>query len=242
MKFVHILDIPFIHIDQKDFVTLLDKHVEEKQKAFVITANPEVVMKAKDEPGFNTIVNQATYVVADGIGVVKAAKLLNQPLPGRVTGFDTMMKLLDVSNRKQYKIYLLGAKKGTLHKAIDKIKADYPNIDIVGSHDGYFDWEQNSIAEEIKRTKPDLVFVALGVPKQEKWIAEHFQHFEHGIFMGVGGSFDVLAGEVKRAPETWQKLNLEWLYRLLKQPTRFRRMLALPRFVFHVLLQKIKGN
>lgn len=242
MKFVHILDIPFIHIDQKDFVTLLDKHVEEKQKAFVITANPEVVMKTKDEPEFKTIVNQATYVVADGIGVVKAAKLLNQPLPGRVTGFDTMMKLLDVANRKQYKIYLLGAKKGTLHKAIDKIKADYPNIDIVGSHDGYFDWEQNSIAEEIKRTKPDLVFVALGVPKQEKWIAEHFPQFEHGIFMGVGGSFDVLAGEVKRAPETWQKLNLEWLYRLLKQPTRFRRMLALPRFVFHVLLQKIKGN
>jgi N-acetylglucosaminyldiphosphoundecaprenol N-acetyl-beta-D-mannosaminyltransferase len=242
MKHVEIMGVPFLHTDQKSFVELLDQRIKEKEKTFIITANPEIVMKANEDSSFMELVHQATYVTADGIGIVKAAQLLNDPLPGRVTGYDTMMKLLELGNKKHYKIFLLGAKKETLQKAETKIMETYPNVEIVGSHDGYFNWEENDIAERVSMLKPDITFIALGVPRQEKWISENFSKFEQGIFIGVGGSFDVVAGTVQRAPVIWQKLNLEWFYRLLKQPSRWRRMLALPRFGMKILKEKAKGT
>lgn len=242
MKQVMIMGIPFLHIDQKGFVSLIAERIKQKEKTFVITANPEIVMKAQEEPQFMGYVKKATYVCADGIGVVKAAQLLGDPLPERVTGYDSMVQLLEIGNEKRYKIFLLGAKNETLEKAIENIHATYPNVEIVGSQDGYFDWSSNNIAEKINKTQPDLVFVALGVPRQEKWISENLDKFGHGVFIGVGGSFDVIAGTVKRAPMIWQKLNLEWLYRLLSQPSRFGRMLALPRFAIKVLQLRGKGQ
>lgn len=240
MNTVSILGIPFINITQQGFIDLLVSRIEQKEKTFVITANPEVVMTAYDYKEVMKYIRKATYICADGIGVVKAAKILGQPLKERVTGFDTMMGLLKKSNEKRYKIYLLGAKDDTLKKAVSNIQRDYPNIDIVGFHDGYFDWENNTIAEEISKAQPDLVFVALGVPRQEKWIYENIDKFSHGVFIGVGGSFDVIAGTVKRAPKIWQKIHLEWLYRLLKQPSRFGRMLSIPRFMMKVNQEKRK--
>ncbi|WP_067728650.1 WecB/TagA/CpsF family glycosyltransferase [Oceanobacillus damuensis] len=242
MRYVTIMDIPFLHTNQDAFVSLLDERIEQEEKTFVITANPEIVMKANENQTFMNYIEQATYVVADGIGVVKAAQLLNDPLPGRVTGYDTMMALLAIANQKHYKIFLLGAKQETLQKTISNISAQYPNVEIVGSHDGYFNWEDNDIADSIAAHQPDITFVALGVPRQEKWIAENFERFDKGVFIGIGGSFDVIAGTVRRAPEFWQKLNLEWLYRLLKQPSRWKRMLALPHFALKILKQKLKGK
>ncbi|KGR80133.1 WecB/TagA/CpsF family glycosyltransferase [Ureibacillus manganicus] len=242
MKYVNIMGVPFLNITQQGFVELLDKRVEQKEKTFVITANPEIVMKAYEEPEFMSIVQKATYVCADGIGVVKAAKMLGEYLPERVTGYDSMVKLLEIGNKKRYKIFLLGAQKETIEKAVANINATYPNVDIVGYQDGYFDWNNNTIAETVANLKPDLVFVALGVPRQEKWIVENYDKFSHGVFIGVGGSFDVIAGTVKRAPLIWQKLNIEWLYRLLKQPSRFGRMLVLPRFALKVRQLKRKGS
>lgn len=242
MKQVTIMGIPFLHIDQQGFVSLLENRIQQKEKTFVITANPEIVMKANEDPTLMDYTKKATYICADGIGVVKAAKILGDSLPERVTGYDTMVKLLEIGNQKHYKIFLLGAQNETLQKAIAQINSTYPNVEIVGFQDGYFNWEQNDIAERITESKPDLIFVALGVPRQEKWISENLDKFTHGVFMGVGGSFDVIAGTVKRAPVIWQKLNLEWLYRLLSQPTRFRRMLALPRFAIQVYKLKGKGQ
>lgn len=242
MKQVTIMGVPFLHTDQQQFVSLLVDRIEKKEKTFVITANPEIVMKANEDAEFMSYIQKATYVSADGIGVVKAAQLLGSSLPGRVTGYDTMVKLLSIGNEKRFKVFLLGAQKDTLEKTVENINKTYPNVEIVGAQDGYFNWEQNDIAERIATTKPDLVFVALGVPRQEKWIAEHFDEFTHGIFIGVGGSFDVIAGTVKRAPVFWQKLNLEWLYRLLKQPSRFGRMLSLPRFALKVFKLKLSGQ
>lgn len=241
MRTVTIMNIPFIHIDQDGFVKLLAKQIANQEKTFVVTANPEIVMKANEDADFMTLVQKATYVIADGIGVVKASQLLNDPLPGRVTGYDTMMQLLKIANEKSYRIYLLGAKKETLEKTVENIHRAFPNVQIIGSHDGYFDWDNNHIADEVAELKPDITFVALGVPKQEKWIADNYHKFDRGLFIGIGGSFDVIAGTVKRAPEVWQKLNLEWFYRLINQPSRWRRMLALPRFAGKILLQKIKG-
>lgn len=234
------MGIPFLKIDQQNFVKLMQERAEAKEKTFVITANPEIVMQANENPELMKYIQKSTYVTADGIGVVKAASILGDELPGRVTGYDTLMALL--RSGVSYKMYLLGAQQETLTKTIENIHRDFPHIEIVGSHNGFFDWNNNTIAEEIKQTEPDFVFLALGVPRQEKWIYEHIDQFNHGIFIGVGGSFDVIAGTVKRAPLIWQKLNLEWLYRLLSQPSRWKRMLALPRFALKVFGMKLKGQ
>lgn len=242
LKQVMIMGVPFIHIDQKGFVSLLENRIELKKKTFVVTANPEIVMKANEDHQFMGYLNKATYICADGIGVVKASQLLGEPLPERVTGYDSMTQLLEIGNKKSYKIFLLGAQRETLLKAVANIHATYPNIEIVGYEDGFFNWKDNNIAELIADTKPDLVFVALGVPRQEKWISENLDRFSHGVFIAVGGSFDVIAGTVKRAPAIWQKLNLEWFYRLLSQPSRWRRMLVLPQFALRIFKLKFKGK
>ncbi|WP_332650902.1 WecB/TagA/CpsF family glycosyltransferase [Lysinibacillus sp. 54212] len=242
MRHVTVMGVPFLHTDQQGFSSLLINRIEGKEKTFVITANPEIVMGANENPELMAYIKQATYVCADGIGVVKAAKILGDELPGRVTGYDTMIALLEAGNEKRFKIYLLGAQKETLDKTVENIGKTYPNVEVVGYHDGFFDWNSSDIPDEIQSLQPDLVFVALGVPRQEKWISEHIDRFSHGVFIGVGGSFDVIAGTVKRAPVFWQKLNLEWLYRLLKQPSRWKRMLALPRFALKVFALKAKGQ
>lgn len=239
---VDILGIPFVNTTKPQFVQQLDNHLSKQEKIFVVTANPEIVMKAKEEVQYKSVIDKATYITADGIGVVKAAQLLNKPIPERVTGYDTMVELLALAEKKRYSIYLLGGQQETLEKAIANIKTSHPQINIVGHHNGFFDWSSNKIQEEIASKKPDLIFVALGVPKQENWIAENLPHFEKGVFMGVGGSFDVIAGTVERAPEVWQKANLEWLYRLIKQPSRWKRMLALPRFGLKILKVKVTGK
>ncbi|WP_010094768.1 WecB/TagA/CpsF family glycosyltransferase [Ornithinibacillus scapharcae] len=238
MDKVTIMGVPFLNIDQNGFVELLDNRIQQKQKTFVVTANPEIVMKANEDEKFNSIIQEATYTVADGIGVVKAANILKTPLPGRVTGFDTMVALLHKANENNYKVYLLGAQQEVLTKLIAIIHRDYPNIDLVGSHNGFFDLNDNTIADEVAELKPDMTFVALGAPRQEIWIHQNWDKFEHGLFMGVGGSFDGIAGVVKRAPKIWQKLNLEWLYRLLQQPSRWKRMLVLPKFMFKIMRMK----
>ncbi len=239
LKFVDILGVPFINTTRAEFVQLLATRIQSREKTFVVTANPEIVMKAVEEDGYRKLIDQATYITADGIGVVKAAGMLGHPLPERVTGYDTMIDLLDLGDKQQWKIYLLGAQQETLEKAVSNINENYPQIQIVGAHNGFFDWESNEIQSEIQQSQPDLIFVALGVPRQEKWIADNLHLFEKGIFIGVGGSFDVIAGTVQRAPEIWQKVNLEWLYRLLKQPSRFGRMMSLPKFAIRILKEKL---
>ncbi|MED4889254.1 WecB/TagA/CpsF family glycosyltransferase [Lysinibacillus sp. FSL R7-0073] len=242
MRHVTIMGVPFLHISQQGFVDLLVNRIEQQEKTFVVTANPEVVMQANENPTVKGYLNQATYICADGIGVVKAAQILGDSLPERVTGYDTMVKLLEVGQQKRFKVYLLGAQKETIEKTIANIHKNYPHVEVVGYHDGFFDWNNNHIADDIAALQPDLVFVALGVPRQEKWITENLDKFSKGVFIGVGGSFDVIAGTVKRAPVIWQKLNLEWLYRLLRQPSRFIRMLVLPRFALKVFSLKLRGQ
>ncbi|MBG9755110.1 WecB/TagA/CpsF family glycosyltransferase [Lysinibacillus sphaericus] len=236
------MGVPFLHISQQGFVDLLVNRIEQQEKTFVVTANPEVVMQANENPTVKGYLNQATYICADGIGVVKAAQILGDSLPERVTGYDTMVKLLEVGQQKRFKVYLLGAQKETIEKTIANIHKNYSNVEVVGYQDGFFDWNNNHIADDIAALQPDLVFVALGVPRQEKWITENLDKFSKGVFIGVGGSFDVIAGTVKRAPVIWQKLNLEWLYRLLRQPSRFIRMLVLPRFALKVFALKLRGQ
>ncbi|MFS0864975.1 WecB/TagA/CpsF family glycosyltransferase [Fredinandcohnia sp. 179-A 10B2 NHS] len=238
---VDILGVEFINTTLLQLVNTLTTRLKNEEKTFIVTANPEIVMQSIQDEEYKKALDSANMVIADGIGVVIASKILQNPLPERVAGYDLMLKLLEVANNESYKVYLLGAEETVLAKTISNIEKQYENVQIVGSHHGFFDSNNIEISNQIKDLQPDLVFVALGVPRQEKWIYQNLKQMNKGIFIGVGGSFDVIAGNVKRAPEIWQKLNLEWFYRLVKQPSRWKRMLALPQFIIKVILKKFKG-
>ncbi|WP_035019887.1 WecB/TagA/CpsF family glycosyltransferase [Anoxybacillus flavithermus] len=239
---VHILGVPFVRATMDEMMSVIHAHVKQQKPCFIVTANPEIVMKANEEPTYMATIQQADYVVADGIGVVKAAEWLGTPLPERVAGYDMLRRCLRIADEHQYRVYMIGAKEEVVQAAAQHIRQHYPNVRLVGVRNGYFDWSDQTIVEEVKQAEPDFVFVALGMGKQEQWIAEHMHTVGRGVWMGVGGSFDVLAGVVKRAPELWIRLNLEWLYRLLKQPTRAKRMMALPRFAWTIFKQKVVGK
>jgi N-acetylglucosaminyldiphosphoundecaprenol N-acetyl-beta-D-mannosaminyltransferase len=239
---INILNLVFDSTTRENLLNVLTNRIEKKEKTFLVTANPEIVMHANEDAEYLDIVQQADFVIADGIGVIIGSKLIGKPLPERIPGFELMQDLLKIGNDKGWSAYFLGAKRDVIEKAVANIMETYPNLKISGYHDGYFNWEDNVIPGAISQTKPDLIFVALGFPRQEKFIATNLPQFEKGLFIGVGGSFDVVAGAVKRAPVIWQKLNLEWLYRLIKQPSRWRRMLALPAFIIRMLVIRIRGN
>lgn len=240
-KLVDILGVSFTNTTRQQLVERINHHVLQEERTFIVTANPEIVIKANEDENYMKDIKKANYITADGIGIVKAAQLLDRPLPERVAGYEVMLDLLKLADQNSYKVYFLGAAEETLQKMMQNVKRDYPNIEIVGSQHGFFDWSDGQIPERIVAAEPDFVFVALGAPRQEKWISQHIHLFNKGIFMGIGGSFDVIAGTVKRAPVLWQKLNLEWLYRIVKQPSRIKRSVAIPQFILQILKEKIKG-
>ncbi len=205
----------------------------------VVTPNPEIVMKAKEEAEFKAIINEAELVIPDGIGIIKAGNILGTPLKERVAGYDLICRLLEEGKDGSISFYFWGSKPGYAEEAKKNLLQKYSNIKILGTHDGYFkEEEEKEIVEEIRLLKPDVLLVGIGFPRQEKLInrykAENF--FKIGI--GCGGSIDVLAGKVKRAPKFFIKLHLEWFYRLLKQPSRWKRMLVLPAFLKEVKKSK----
>ena len=205
----------------------------------VVTANAEIIYRASQNDDMKAIINQAHMVTADGSGVVWASKQLGESLAERVTGIDLVNSICAASAQHGWKLYILGSAPGVADTAAQNICAKYPGCNIIGTHHGYFDAaEEQNILAELRELKPDVLFVALGAPKQEYWIAEHLAQLGIPVGMGIGGSMDVLSGNVKRAPEWMQKLSLEWLYRFLLQPTRFKRMLALPKFMLAVKKQK----
>ena len=203
----------------------------------VVTPNPEIVMAARSDPELMEIINSSGLVTADGIGIIYAAKLLGRKLPGRVTGIGLVSALFERMAKRGGSVYLFGAKPGVAEKAGEKIVSEYPGINVAGTHDGYFS-DDAEIIEDINRARPDLLLVCLGAPKQEKWMAARSGVIDAGLMMGLGGVLDVYAGNVKRAPKLFQKLGLEWLYRAVTQPSRFKRILKLPGFLFAALRER----
>lgn len=232
---ISILGIHFTNITFQEMVKSTVDHLLKQEKTFIVTANPEIVMYAKRDSEYEQIIKSADYVVPDGFGILLASRMLNKPIVERVTGFDLTVRLLELCDENSWSVYLLGGKEEVNAAAAANIQKKYKGLRFVGRHHGYFSGEENQITKEIRDLQPDIVLVALGFPRQEKWISAHLPSFNKGIFIGVGGSIDVLAGNVKRAPKIWRELNLEWLYRLFKQPSRWRRMLVLPAFVLQVL-------
>ena len=239
-KKVKVLNVVFNNLTRQEFLTEFTERVNKKEKIFVVTANPEIVMHANADKHYMAILKQADYITADGIGIVKGAKILGTPIVERVAGYDLMLDLLKEANLNQKSVYLLGAKPTTIEKAAKKLAQEYPQINLVGYHNGYFDLSDETILNEVLAAEPDFLFVGLGFSRQEKWILRYLERADKGLAMGVGGAFDAYTGTVKRAPAIFIKLNLEWFYRLMKQPSRFKRMLVLPKFL--VAVKKEKKN
>ena len=236
---VSVLGIPIAPLTMEESVSVIDGLIKNKKPSLIATANAEMVMMAQQDDVLADILRSAALVVPDGAGVVWAARQLGRPVPERVAGYDLAQKLLTISGRKGYRLYFLGAAPGIAAKAKLYAEQNYPGVAIVGVRDGYFQpADEDAVIAEITEFRPDILLVALGVPRQEKWLANNLDRLQVPVVMGVGGTFDVMAGIVTRAPAWMQQSGLEWLYRLLKQPQRALRMLALPRFVLKVLLTK----
>ncbi|WP_251716457.1 WecB/TagA/CpsF family glycosyltransferase [Lactobacillus agrestimuris] len=242
MDKVNVLGVNFDNKTYKQFQNEFVNRINNHLSTFVVTANPEIVMAANENPEFMKILKEdADYITADGIGIIKAARMLKTPLPERVTGYDLFTWLMEFANEERKRVFLIGAKPEVIHAVQEKISKEYSNIQLVGAEDGYFTEDLDLVARRIQRTQPDLVFAALGFPKQEKLLSILRKNAIPAFMMGVGGSFDVFSGHVKRAPEIFQRAHLEWFYRLVTNPSRFKRMMVLPQFIVKVKQSK-KGK
>ena len=238
MDKVNILGVMVDKVNVEEAVEEIFNMLSENRPHAVYTPNSEIIMKAYKDAEFKEILNSADLLTADGIGVVHASKILNNPIEERAAGFDIACGLIDRIAESGHGLYLFGGKPGVAEKAKENLEEKYPFIRIVGTHNGYFDeGTVPEIIEDINSSGADILFVCLGAPAQEKWINNNMYKLNARVCMGVGGSIDVLAGEAERAPEKWCNMGLEWLYRLLKQPSRFFRMMSLPKFALTVLFK-----
>lgn len=210
----------------------------------VFTPNTEIVMETRKNERLRALINSGDLVVADGIGLVIGSKLKGHPLPERVTGYDMSIELLTMAKEKGYGLFFLGGKPGVAQRAKVAVEKSHPGIRIVGTNDGYFKGthlgykdhpEEQEVIQKIKDSKADILFVGLGFPKQEIWIDENVKKTGVALAIGNGGVLDVLAGEAKRAPDFFIRLHLEWFYRLIKNPSRWKRQLAIPKFLYYII-------
>lgn len=215
----------------------MKSYLEQNKPCLVVTVGPEMVMRAQEDAEFKKIVNGADLVVIDGSGILWAASRCGLKITERVAGVELIERFAEyLAGKKKDSLYLLGAAPGIAEKAGEKLCEKYPGLPLAGTHDGYFK-EDRPVIDEIRKSGASVVYAALGSPKQEKWVRDFGAEAGIKIGVGVGGSFDVISGEKKRAPEIVQKLRLEWLYRMLCEPSRWRRFLAIPRFMKLVIQQ-----
>ena len=236
---IDVLGVGFDNITMDQAVAEAIRLINTPGAHYVVTPNPEIVEICREDEKVRAVVNGADLVLPDGIGVIYGAKLLGTPLKQRLPGIDFAQALMAAMARDGKKLFLLGAKPGYADEAAHKLGMRYPGLDIVGTHDGYFK-EDEPVVEAIRESGADVVFVCLGAPKQELWMARWGPETGAHLMAGLGGVLDVFAGNVKRAPAAWQKLGLEWCYRLLHQPSRVGRMAKLPLFLVAAAREKGK--
>lgn len=240
MKRIKVLGIPVDLATMQETIQWIEKAIAERTPRQVITGNPEMLMTAQNNDTFFRVMTEADLIVPDGIGLVIAARrFLKADVPERVAGFDIATQLFPIAQKKGYRIYLLGAAPGVAEVARERLLAQYPGLQLVGVHDGFLnDSNRQQVIEEIRSLRPDLLYVGMGAPRQENFIAQFKQELQVPVSIGLGGSIDVWAGVAKRAPKIWQNLHLEWFYRLLRQPSRIGRMMALPKFILYAARYK----
>ena len=232
---VNILGVDVDAVTMVEAVDVVRRAMDTRAGVMVATANAEMLMRATHDEELRRILNASALVVPDGAGTVWAARHLGHAMPERVAGYDLAQELLRCAPAEGRSVYFFGSAPGVAEKAKAKAEQLYPGIEIVGVRNGFFSPADNAaIIAEIRAARPDLLLVALGVPKQEKWIAAHLAELDVPVAIGVGGTLDVMAGVMKRAPYWMQRAKLEWLFRGLMQPKRAGRLLALPKFVLKV--------
>lgn len=239
-KRTDVLGIGFDSLTMDEAVSSAMMLIHCKKGAYVVTPNPEIVMLCREDPELESAVENADMVLPDGIGIVYGAKILGTPLKQKLPGIDFIQELFSKMAEKQMSVFLFGAKPGVAELAAENLKTRYEGLRIAGTNDGYFT-DDAPIIEKINAASPDLLLVCLGAPKQELWMRDNLKNLNVGLMAGLGGSLDVFAGVAERAPENWQKLGLEWLYRLKSDPSRAGRMTNLPKFGFAVIGQRIKS-
>ena len=227
-----ILGVEIDKVNMDEAAGMLAEYLEMDMCSMVFTPNSEILLDAVKDREFEGILNSGQLVVPDGIGVVIASRFYGTPVKERVAGYDLMLRLMETANSQGRSIYLLGGKEGVAEEAAIKLTESYSGLKIAGIRNGYFESdEEGKIIEDINSRKVDILLVALGAPKQERFIYNHKEELKVKIAMGVGGSLDILAGRAKRAPVFYQKAGLEWFYRLIKEPKRFMRIMRLPKFI-----------
>lgn len=244
MKKVDIMGTRINNVTMDETVSICDKKIINGEQYVIYTPNTEFIMMAKKDDEFRDLLNKSDLNIPDGIGLIYAAKIKKHPLKEKVAGYDLTVNLIKLANEKNLKIYFVGGKPGVAEKATQNIKKDYPNVNIVGVSDGYFKGthlgmpghdEEKRLIDDINDKAPDMLFVGFGAKKQEQWIEYNKNLINAKILVGNGGTLDGLAGEVKRAPDIYIKLGLEWFYRLMKEPKRIKRQMLLPQFMLKVI-------
>ena len=246
---IDLLDVPVDRLDMAQALDRVEQFVAERSPHMIVTSDTSSIVRARNDPELQEIMRRADLVTPDGIGVVWMARVLGQPLRERVSGVDLMDGICERASRKGYDVYLLGAAPGVAEQAAANLCRRYPGLRIAGCHHGYFSpGEEPGVVAQIAGSRPDILFVAMGIPKQEKWIRGHLAELGVAVAIGVGGSFDVMAGVVRRAPQWVRALGLEWLYRTVRDPRRIPRLLAIPRFIWMAAVSALlrrrstKGN
>ncbi len=249
-QLVKLFGVPINRINCQQAIELLDKFVSQKKSCFVVTPDTLAILRARKDKKYLNITKKANLVTPDGAGILWAAATLDNPLIERITGIDLINNICQSAVEKGYRFYLLGSKEGVIEKTATCLKNKYPGINIVGYHHGYFNQgeteakqgekSEKEIIRDIKQKKPDFLLVGLGVPKQELWISKYKDELGVPVCIGIGGSFDVLSGKIPRAPLWMQNHGMEWIFRLIKEPKRVKRVIALPYFMWLIILGKIE--
>lgn len=242
MKKIDIMGVSFDDCGMDAAVERALELIDNRKAAYAVTPNPEIVMAAQTDHRLLTALGGASLVLPDGVGVVRAGAIMGRPFAwGKLPGIDFALTLMQRLGERGGSVFLFGAKPGVAEQAAGELGRLCPGLRVAGTADGYFR-DDAPVVEALRETKPDLLLVCLGYPKQEYWMADHAGALPVGLMAGLGGSLDVWAGAVKRAPESWQKLGLEWLYRLIREPSRLGRMMVLPRFLRIAKQEAVRMN
>jgi len=233
---VVILGVPVDNVTKEEALAKIEAFIESGQPQQVVTLNPEFVMAAQNDAQFFQVLKEADLSLPDGVGLLWAARFLGRPLRERVAGVDTVRRIANLAARRGYRLFLLGAAEGVAEATAKRLEEGNPGLKVAGTYAGSPDpKEEDKIVEMVRAARPHLLLVAYGAPQQDLWIHRNLGRLGVPVAMGVGGAFDFISGKAKRAPRWMQRLGLEWLHRLLHEPWRWRRMLALPKFVWLVI-------
>ena len=237
---INILEVHVDNYESQELISQLESGFGRNSTQTIFSINPEKIIRTRKDPGLFSALKEADYLIPDGIGVVLGIRLLHGTKINRITGIDLMNLLLQTAHKREYRVFLFGARPGVNLKAAAEIRKRYPSLKLVGNSHGYIEERlYDKLVQRINSLETDILFVGMGSPKQEKWVHNHKKFLKVKICMGIGGSLDVMARHVQRAPQYIQRMGLEWLFRAIQDPKKYKRLVILPQFIFELAKKKL---